>query len=70
MVNPAVTADKSPVVEPIVATDVLLLVQIPPDVGLVSVSVAPMQIGDVPDIADGSGFTVATMVTKHPVPKI
>jgi hypothetical protein len=62
-VDPAVTPVATPVPEPIVATDVALLVQVPPAVASVNVVVTPEHTLDAPDIADGSAFTVAVLVT-------
>lgn len=45
------------------AMPLLALNHVPPDVGQVSVVVAPTQIGDVPpEIADGDGLTEITAV--------
>ena len=62
-VDPLVT---NPVVDPIVATVVLLLVHVPPPAS-VRVAVEPIHIPGLPDMADGSGFTVTTSVAIHPV---
>jgi len=53
---------------PIVATAVLLLVQVPPVNASVSVEVVPGQTTNVPAIAPGSGFTVNGVVTIQVVP--
>lgn len=55
-----------PVREPIVATPVLLLVQVPPPGVLVIVCVDPKHIGVVPTIGVGERFTVCTLVVKQP----
>jgi hypothetical protein len=52
---------------PAVATDVLLLLHVPPDVVLLSVMLAPVHTADGPVILAGSEFTVTTCVAKHPV---
>ena len=56
--------------EPIVATDVLVLVQAPPEEISVSVAVCPLQIAAAPVIASGTGLTVTFFVTvaEHPKP--
>jgi hypothetical protein len=69
MVVPADTAVKRPVPEPIVATVVLLLLQLPPDVPSVSTVVAPVQIEEIPAIAAGVGFTVIDFVAMQPLPR-
>jgi hypothetical protein len=60
---PALTAVSTPVVEPIVATEVLLLDQAPPLVALLSDEVLPAQSSVVPAIAAGAALTLATVVT-------
>jgi len=57
-----------PVDEPIVATPVLLLLQVPPLTELVSVELPPTQTDIVPPIDAGELFTVITVDVKHPVP--
>jgi hypothetical protein len=66
---PDTTPDTTPDALPIVATPVLLLVQVPPPV-LVSVLVVPTHTTGVPPIADGTGLTVNTLVMKHPVDRV
>jgi hypothetical protein len=51
------------------ATALLLLLQVPPPAS-VSTVVEPTQRFDGPDIADGSGFTVSTLVTRQPVDNV
>ena len=63
----AVTPVTTPVVEPILATVVVPLVQWPPVVASVKVVVAVPQKLNVPPIADGTAFTVTGAVTLHPV---
>ena len=60
---PVVTA---PVREPIVATEVLLLDQVPPKVVLVKVVALPWHNTKVPPIADGNALIVTGVVTKQP----
>jgi hypothetical protein len=50
-----------------VAMPVLLLLQIPPVLELVSVLVLPIQLFNEPDIVPGSGLIVATFTALHPV---
>ena len=57
LVVPAATPDTMPVVEPIVATPVALLLHVPPAVLLASVIVRPTQTLVAPVIAE-SAFTV------------
>ena len=59
---PNATPVKSPVVDPIVATAVLLLVHVPPVDELVRVVVEPLHTVVVPAIAAGEGFTVTIVV--------
>jgi hypothetical protein len=49
-------------VEPMEATAVLLLLQVPPGTGLPKVVTAPMQTDVTPEIASGKGLTVTTVV--------
>jgi hypothetical protein len=51
-----------------VATDVLLLLHVPPDVGSVSDVDIPIQVLGVPEIDDGNGLTVNVVSAVHPVP--
>ena len=50
-----------------VATPVLLLVQLPPVVALVSVIVVPIHTVDAPVMAAGVGLMVSTCVVWQPV---
>ena len=59
-----------PVDTPIVPTAVLLLLQVPPVVASVSVVVVPAQIGVVPIMPTGVGFTAITVVVLHPPGKV
>ena len=65
MLVPAATPVAIPVDEPIVATPVDELLQVPPPV-LVSVVVNPSQTVVVPPIADGNGLTVIASTAKQP----
>jgi hypothetical protein len=59
--EPGETPVTVPVDEPMVATALLLLLQVPPEVASVNVVVAPWQRTvpvEAPDIAAGNGFTV------------
>ncbi len=62
---PADTPDTTPPV-PAVAIEVLLLLQVPPDVVLARVVLRPVHMVAVPVIEAGSGFTVAVTVEKQP----
>ena len=70
MVAVLVTATTSPVtipvVEPIVAAAVLLLLQVPPVVASLNVIVDPAQTLLEPEIAD-IGLTVIACIAVHPV---
>ena len=59
---PADKAETRPESEPIVATPVLLLLQVPPAVASVSVVEKPIQPLVVPFIPPGTGFTVTLLV--------
>ena len=52
----------------IVATPVLLLVQVPPITALLNVVVAPLQIEKVPVIAESQALTVSVFVAWVPQP--
>jgi hypothetical protein len=63
---PEATPVTTPLPVPIVAMAVLPLLQLPlPE--LVSVVVEPVQTSELPLIADGNGFTVATIIAWQPV---
>lgn len=68
--TPAPTPVTTPDV-PILATNELLLDQVPPVVASLKVVVAPVHTLSVPVIglSNGSGLTVAILVVKHPVLK-
>jgi len=67
---PAAILFTVPVEDPIVATLVLPLLQVPPDVGELSVVLLPVHMLVVPVILPGVARTVAVCVTKHPGPVI
>lgn len=69
MVVPPDTPATMPVVTPMVATAVLLVVHVPPPV-LLSVTGDPMHIVVLPVIADGSGLTVTVVTAVHPVSSV
>jgi hypothetical protein len=48
----------------------LLLLHVPPALGLVIVVVAPMHTVEAPEMADGSGLTVTGVVTLQPVESV
>ena len=59
-----------PLSEPIVATDVLLLLHVPPpDAGSKSVAVEAWQIVVVPDMAEANALTVTVTCTLQPEAK-
>ena len=54
-----------------VATDVALLVQVPPDVASLNVTGgAPGQVTNMPVMDAGNGLTVIGLVTKQPPGKV
>ena len=64
---PGIPAVTKPVDDPMVATVVLLLAQVPPAVASESVSVLPTHSGAIPVIPAGAGSTVTVVVRIHPV---
>ncbi len=66
VVVPAATPVTIPVPEPMVATPVAELTQLPPAVAFVRVIVCPAQTLEAPTIAD-SGLTVSVDTAKQPV---
>ena len=65
----AVPPDPTPLtmpVDPTVATPVLLLLQVPPELASVSTRLVPTQVGVLPVIAE-IAFTVAMAVALQPV---
>jgi len=74
-VTPGVTPVMVPDADPMVATDVLPLVHVPPGTAFVSVSEFPTQIvipivPGTPIIGPGLGLTVTVYTSKHPVESI
>ena len=65
-VVPEVPAVTVPLVEPMVAVVVLLLVHVPPVIASERVEEAPEQMTSDPDISDGNGFMVALAVIIQP----
>ena len=70
VVVPASTPLTTPEPVPIVATRVLLLVQLPPVAASVKDVVKPTHTLVVPVMADGNGFTVTGVVIIQPVPRV
>ena len=66
IVVPDTTPHITPLATPIVATAGLLLLQVPPLVGLVSVVQFPSHTLNEPPIAAGNVFTVSTAVAEQP----
>ena len=62
--------ETTPEAEPIVATAVLLLLQVPPVVSSAREAVAPTHTVELPVIADGTGLTVNAMVAIQPAPTL
>jgi hypothetical protein len=56
-----------PVPDPTEATEVLVLLQVPPLTVLASVLLDAWQILVLPDIAVGAAFTVTNLETAHPL---
>ena len=54
----------------IVAAEVLLLAQVPPPVGAITVAVDPTHTALAPVSAAGNGLTVITVVARHDVGKV
>jgi len=67
--TPVEIPDTTPDVAPTVAMDVLLLLQLPPDVASVNVIVDPVHTVLLPDIADTPLVTVIDFVTMQPPPR-
>lgn len=53
---------------PMVATAVLLLLQVPPDTALLSVLVVPWHITSAPVMPDGAALIVTVVVCVQPLP--
>lgn len=66
---PMPTLEYDPVPESIVATDVVVLLHVPPDVASDSVAVDPVHTEVGPVIGD-KGFTVTIAITEHPAPTV
>lgn len=64
--TPALIPVTEPVEDPTVATEISLLVQVPPPEP-VSILDDPEQTLVIPDIAPGNGFTVTVVVVLQPV---
>jgi hypothetical protein len=60
----------TPLPVPTVATEVLLLLQVPPVVASLSVKVEATHTVEEPDIEDGAPLTVTLVVAMQPVPSI
>jgi hypothetical protein len=60
----------TPVEEPTVATEPLLLLHVPPDVAVLSDIEEPIHIEELPEIAAGRDITVTTVETLHPVDNV
>lgn len=67
VVVPEMFAESMPLSDPIPATLVLLLVQVPPATVLVRVNVLPGHSAPPPLMAPGAGLTVTVFVTEQPV---
>jgi hypothetical protein len=65
---PAVTPETIPVPEPIVATEELLLLHVPPAVASLKVLVDPAHIVVMPLMAEGVVLTVKVLVAALPHP--
>ena len=72
VVVPAETPVTIPVPDPILATPVLVLVQIPPPVASLSRIVCPTQVVELPVIAAGAALTVkvTALVAVNPLPSV
>lgn len=66
LVTPRATPVTTPVADPTVASDGMLLLQVPPAVALVIGVVAPVQAFEEPTIAAGGGFTVIEVIADEP----
>ena len=52
------------------ATLVLLLLQVPPGVALLNAEVVPAHNPVAPVMTDGTGYTITVIKASHPVPKL
>ena len=66
VVEPFNTPLTIPEADPTVATEVALLVHVPPVVALLRVVVDPIHTFATPEIVSGKAFTVATFTVEHP----
>jgi hypothetical protein len=67
---PVVPVVTMPVREPIAATPVAPLCQVPPGVGLLKVDVPPWQAVKIPVIVPGTGFTLTVVDVTQPPGKV
>jgi hypothetical protein len=67
---PIESAFTNPDVEPIVATDVVVLDHVPPPVALLSVEVLPIHKLTPPVMDAGDAFTVIDFIIWQPVPSM
>lgn len=70
VVVPADMPVATPVEDPMVATDGVLLVHVPPEGAPNSEVTAPVHTEAMPTIADGIGFTVTARVVLQPVARV
>jgi hypothetical protein len=60
----------TPLTDPMVATVVVLLIQVPPLTEFVNIADAPWQILDGPEIAAGTGLIVTVFTAVQPVGRV
>ena len=70
MLVPSATPDTTPVVLPMVAVAVVVLIQVPPATASLNVMVAPTHTALGPVIAAGMVYTAIVVLTLHPVDKV
>jgi len=70
LAEPAATAVRMPVVEPMIATAWLSLLQLPPETVLPKADADPVHKSNTPVITPGNAFTVTIVVTVQPVPSV
>jgi hypothetical protein len=63
---PALTGVTTPVNSPIVATEALSILQVPPLIASVSADGLPMHRFVLPPIAPGTGYTVTVVIAEQP----
>lgn len=68
-VVPALSAFRIPLVDPIVATIVLPLLQEPPIAALLKVADEPAQRTEMPEMTDDDGLTVTIFIAVQPDPR-